>query len=56
VRLMPNVVEARINLAFALANDGRKADALRQFQLVLEQDPENPIAIRNIQSLTRENR
>jgi tetratricopeptide (TPR) repeat protein len=56
VRLMPGVVEARINLAFALANDGRQADALRQFQLVLQQDPENPIAIRNIQSLTREMR
>jgi tetratricopeptide (TPR) repeat protein len=53
VRLMPGVVEARINLALALANDGRPADALQHFELVLQQDPENPIAIRNIQSLTR---
>ncbi len=56
LRLMPGVVEARINLALALANDGRPADALQQFQLVLKQDPENPIAIRNIQSLTRASR
>jgi tetratricopeptide (TPR) repeat protein len=53
VRLMPGLVEARINLALALNNDGQRADALRQFQLVLKQDPENPIAIEYIQSLTR---
>jgi tetratricopeptide (TPR) repeat protein len=52
VRLMPGLVEARINLALALNNDGQRAEALHQFQLVLKQDPQNPIAIEYIQSLT----
>ncbi len=40
VRLMPDVVEARLNLASALMNSGRDGDALREFEAVLARQPE----------------
>jgi tetratricopeptide (TPR) repeat protein len=51
VRLMPNVVEARVNLAIALLDQGRTAEALEEFHEVLRQSPTNAVALRNVSAL-----
>jgi len=48
---MPTVVEARVNLAIALLDQGRTADALEEFHEVLRQSPTNAIALRNVRAL-----
>jgi len=47
VRLLPDVVEARLNLGMALMNSGRRAEALREFEAVLARQPGNEIALQN---------
>jgi TolA-binding protein len=46
-RLLPDVVEARLNLGLALMNSGRHAEALREFEAVLARQPGNEIALQN---------
>ena len=52
VRLKPDMLEARLDLGIALRKQKRNSEALKQFKAVLQQDPSNAIALRNIQILT----
>ncbi len=48
---MPSLAEARLNLALALANQGRLADAIAEYEAVLERWPTNQVAQRNVERL-----
>jgi tetratricopeptide (TPR) repeat protein len=54
VRIMPNLAEARLNLGVALENQGSNAEALEQFQKVLEQNPANAMAASHAQTLRQQ--
>ncbi|HEV2207291.1 MAG TPA: tetratricopeptide repeat protein [Verrucomicrobiae bacterium] len=45
VRIMPELPEARLNLGMALENEGNYSEALEQFEKVLEQNPNNAVAL-----------
>jgi Flp pilus assembly protein TadD len=51
VRLMPDVVEARVNLGIALKQQGRSAEAVEQFREVLRRSPTNAVALKNVEEL-----
>jgi len=51
VRLMPQLLEARLNLALSLVNSGRPAEAMAEYEAVLERWPTNQLALRNLQRL-----
>lgn len=44
VRLMPELVEGRLNLGFALEDQGRPREVLSQFEAALQLSPTNQIA------------
>ena len=51
VRIMPDLPEARFNLAMALVNEGDYSEALSEFDKVLEQHPTNAMALNYAQAL-----
>jgi tetratricopeptide (TPR) repeat protein len=51
VRLKPDLLEARLNLGIALLKQGRQTDALAEFNEVLQRDPNNQVALKNLQKL-----
>jgi Tetratricopeptide repeat len=51
VRLMPDLLEARLNLGIALVNARRPDEALLQFETVLKRSPTNSVALRYVQKL-----
>ena len=56
VRIMPELVEARLNLGTALMALGRNSEALEQFEEVLKRSPTNITALRNLQLLRADGR
>jgi tetratricopeptide (TPR) repeat protein len=51
VKLMPDLLEARLNLGIALVKLGQRDEALAQFDEVLRRNPTNAVALRYNQSL-----
>lgn len=49
--IMPDFLEARLNLAFALMNETKLQDSLTQFENVLQQSPTNALALKYAQAL-----
>jgi len=45
VRIIPDLPEARLNLAVALENEGNYSEAFAQFNKILEQNPTNAMAL-----------
>jgi Tfp pilus assembly protein PilF len=52
VRIMPDLVEARLNLGMALANEGNYSEALSQFEEMLQRDPTNKLALGYVRALS----
>jgi Flp pilus assembly protein TadD len=48
---MPDLVEARLNLGMALANEGNYSEALPHFEEVRQRDPTNTLALGYVQAL-----
>jgi TolA-binding protein len=48
---MPDMPEARFNLGLSLLNAGKDAEALEQFDTLLQQKPGNEQALRYAQAL-----
>jgi Tfp pilus assembly protein PilF len=48
---MPNLVEARLNLGTALMNAGKDAEALAEFERVLEQNPGSELARKSAEAI-----
>ena len=46
VRLMPDLIEARLNWALALMREGATTEARSQFEEVLRRAPTNAVALR----------
>ena len=46
VRLLPELVEARLNLGVALMRLGRRDEALAEFEQVLQRQPTNAAALK----------
>jgi protein O-mannosyl-transferase len=52
-RLLPDSESTRQNLAMTLAQMGRRDEALSQFQAVLQLNPQNRLALRAVEELSR---
>ncbi|HOW67692.1 MAG TPA: tetratricopeptide repeat protein, partial [Verrucomicrobiota bacterium] len=51
IRLMPDLIEARLNLGIALLKQGLAAEARNQFEEVLRRNPTNVVALRQLEAL-----
>ncbi len=51
VRLQPDLLQGHLNLGLALERVGNNAQALAQFQEVLQHDPANTLALQHVQAL-----
>jgi tetratricopeptide (TPR) repeat protein len=51
VKLMPALLEARLNLGIALVGLGQRDEALAQFEEVLSRNPTNALALRYTEML-----
>jgi len=50
-RLMPDVVEARLNLGIALYRQQKLDEALAEFEAVVQRSPTNALALKYLQAL-----
>ena len=49
----PDFTDARLNLGVALRELGREMEAVKQFRLVLENEPDNLPALHNVEEISR---
>jgi protein O-mannosyl-transferase len=53
IEIWPENANAHCNLAYLLARQGKLKEAIERYRLVLEFDPQNPIASNNLQLLSK---
>jgi tetratricopeptide (TPR) repeat protein len=51
LKINPDYLKARLNLALAMYEKGSREDAMRNLEMVLELDPENELAVNLLREL-----
>jgi Tfp pilus assembly protein PilF len=51
LKINPDYLKARLNLALALYDKGAREEAMRNLEMVLELDPENELAVNLLHEL-----